>query len=185
MTAMPTGRRLLNAKAILKEAGLTLDKEYADFGAGTLGHFVFPASDMVGPNSNVYAVDILKNALNAIKNRAQLEQIHNIIPVWGDIEREKGVSIPPASLDVISMINIGSLIIKSPMVLKEAARLLKPGGVLVVADWEPIEQVIGPPLETRVAEEAVKPAVLQAEYRYVKSFEAGPHHWGMLFKRGQ
>lgn len=184
MSPMTTGRRLLDAKAILSQAGLDLDMHYADFGAGSLGHFVFPASDMVGQQGKVYAVDILKSALNAISNRSQLEQVHNIETVWGDMERENGVRIPPESVHVISMVNNGSLIRKSPQVLQEVHRALRPNGYFIVVDWEPVEQAIGPPLDSRISSERVQQTVEQAGFRYIKSFEAGPHHWGMLFKGG-
>jgi len=57
---LPSGRALLDPNKILKEAGLADCQTYADFGCGTLGHFVIPASIIVGEQGKVYALDILK-----------------------------------------------------------------------------------------------------------------------------
>jgi len=55
----PTGRALLDPVKILQNAGLTEGQVYADFGCGTLGYFVLPATDLVGLGGKVYALDIL------------------------------------------------------------------------------------------------------------------------------
>ncbi|MBU0646530.1 class I SAM-dependent methyltransferase [Patescibacteria group bacterium] len=182
MPTLPTGRALLDAPAILAQTGLGLDMHYADFGSGTLGHFVFPATDMVGPNGQVYAVDILKGALAGIESRAKMEKVNNLKAVWGDIERLKGVDVPEHSVDLISMVNITGLLKKSPAVFEEMKRLLKPGGQLLLVDWQIAGASFGPPAEKRVSAETIKPLAEQAGFVLENSFPAGPHHWGLIFK---
>ena len=182
MSALPTGRALLDPVAILSQSGLTLDMQYADFGAGTLGHFVFPATDIVGIGGHVYAVDILKGALQGIESRARLEQVTNLTSVWGDIERKRGVNIPEASLDVVSLINVSTLIMSGSAVLIESMRLLKPNGKLLLVDWKPGDEPVGPPPDKRPKQVDVQKMVEQAGFRFIKTFDAGPYHWGALYK---
>ena len=129
MAVIPTGRVLLNAKALLTKAGLSLGMTYADFGAGALGHFVLPATEMVGREGTVYAVDILKSVLQAIGSRARMEGANNLKTVWGNIEKMRGVKISDHSVDLLSCVNIVNLLDKSAGVISEISRVLVPGGL--------------------------------------------------------
>lgn len=183
MTWLSTGKALIDPHRVLQRAGLDLAKTYADFGSGPLGHFVFAGADLVGPTGRVYAVDILKGALAGVESRMALESTHQITTVWGDIERPHGVNIPEASVDLVSINNITGLMLRSPGVLGEVKRVLKPEGRLLLVDWKREEAPLGPPLERRVDPETVSATVEDAGFRRAASFEAGPHHWGMIFDR--
>lgn len=181
--AIATGRSLLDPYAVLKKAGLTLDMHYADFGSGTLGHFVFPAAEMVGPVGRVYAVDILKSALAGVESRMHLENVHNLTPVWGDIERVGGVNIPADSLNLLSLVNIVGLLKKSPTVLDEVKRLLTRDGRLLLVGWRKDGMAVGVPVAKRVDADELIPIVERAGFRLRSRFDAGPSHWGLLFDR--
>lgn len=180
---LPTGRALLDAEQILSYAGLGLGDRYADFGAGTLGHFVLPGSEMVGPNGKVYAVDILKNALSAIEGRVRHEGVTNVETIWADIERVGSVSIPEHSLDLVSFVNLTGLVTKSPQVFEEAARLLKEDGKFLLVDWEPGGASFGPAEDRRVSPSAIVPALAKAGFALGTRFKAGPYHWGAMARR--
>jgi ubiquinone/menaquinone biosynthesis C-methylase UbiE len=183
MIWLSTGKALIDPHRVLQRAGLASAMTYADFGCGPLGHFVFAGADLVGPTGRVYAVDILKGALAGVESRIALESTHQITTVWGDIERTHGVNIPEASVDLVSINNITGLLLRSPEVLGEVKRVMKPEGHLLLLDWKREESPIGPPLERRVDPEIVSAAVEDGGFRRTASFEAGPHHWGMVFDR--
>ncbi len=181
---LPTGRALLDPERILTEAGLSLGETYADFGAGTLGHFVLPASAMVGKSGRVYAVDILPGALSGVEGRARSEGAVNLTTVWGDLEHPQGTKdIPEASVDLVSLVNVAGLLKKSGNTLKNALRVLKPNGRLLVVDWDKAGTPVGPPVGHRHNPEEVQPIAEAAGFKVEKSFRAGPHHWGLLFHR--
>jgi ubiquinone/menaquinone biosynthesis C-methylase UbiE len=181
---LPTGRVLLDPNTILQEARLSSGMIYADFGSGTLGHFVLPAAHVVGPGTPVYAVDILKSALEGVKGRAELEQVSNVHTVWGDIEKIGGVNIPPESLDVISMVNIASVIKKSPQVFEEAKRLLKSNGKILVVDWmEDTIHPLAPAKEKRMSTDELTDFAARVGMVSMKEFDAGADHWGMLIRK--
>jgi ubiquinone/menaquinone biosynthesis C-methylase UbiE len=182
MSPIKTGRALLDPEKIFRKTGLEVGMTYADFGCGSLGHFVFPAASMVTGKGKVYAVDILKSAISAIKSRIKLESITNIETVWGDIEKLNGVRIPDNSCDFVSVINVAGLIKKSPTVLEEVKRVVKSGGTLLVIGWEPAGASFGPDPQMRIGEDEAKSIVVKADYQFVKSIEAGPYHWGLVFK---
>ncbi len=155
---------------------------YADFGAGGLGHFVFPASELVGPEGLVYAVDILKSALEAIERRARDEQVDNLHLVWGDIEKVGGMRIPEHSLDVASYVNVAPVLKKSPGAIEEARRLLKPKARLFIVGWKPGAGTIVVPESKRVAATDIQAIVDQSGMKLLSAFDAGPQHWGLLYE---
>jgi SAM-dependent methyltransferase len=182
MGVLPTGRALLDPLKILKIAGLDYGMYYADFGAGTLGHFVFPATDLVGQGGHVYAVDILKGALQGIEGRKQLEKVDNLTAVWGDIERKGGSRLEEGKLHLISMIHLISLLRKSPQILEEVKRVLRHDGRFLLVDWNPDSGPVGMLDGTRMKLEEARKIIEQGPFVLERQFEAGPHHWAAIFK---
>lgn len=183
MPVIPSGRALLDPEPLLRRAGLSLDMHYADFGSGMLGHFVIPATAIVGPAGRVYAVDVLKSVLQSIESRAQLEVLSNLKTVWGDFERSGGVKIKEQSLDLVSLVNLGHLVIKTAITLQEARRLLRADGKLLVIDWKPTSRIHLWSDEKRLSSEEVEPPVVAAGFVLRSRFDAGPEHWGLLFQK--
>ena len=174
---------MLDPERLLREAGLSIDMHYADLGAGTLGHFVLPASQIVGPIGKVYAVDILKSALQSIESRAQMETITNLETVWGDLERTGGVKIKPGSLDIASFVNVGHLLVKSDVPILESKRIVRSGGRVLVIDWNPEAGSLLVSSEHRIEQDVVKDRFIKNGFVFLEAFLAGPQHWGLLFKR--
>lgn len=135
---------LLDVRDLLGRAQIAPGMHIADFGAGQTGHLVFPAAQIIGEHGIVYAVDILPDVLAEIKKRAASTSCLQIKPVWADIERENGVSIPKDSLDVVFIVNVLHSATKMNVVLAEADRVLKDKGRLVVVDWVQKVGALGP-----------------------------------------
>lgn len=183
MSPIPSGRAILDSERLLREAGLSLDMSYADLGAGMLGHFVLPASQIVGPAGTVYAVDILKSALQSIESRVQLKGVINLQTVWGDIERPGGVNISSGSLDLVSLVDVAHVLLKTTVPMEETKRLLRPGGRVLIVDWDPNAGTLLVAKEHRVSVDQVKNQFVQGGFRLTQEFVAGPQHWGLVFKR--
>ena len=183
MPVIPSGRALLDSEALLRRAGLIIDMHYADLGSGMLGHFVLPACEIVGPGGEVYAVDILKDALQSVESRAQMENVTNLHIVWGDFERSGGVKIPPSSLHIISFVNVARVLIKTDVPVNEAKRLLRENGRVLVIDWKPGIGSMIVDEQRRVSSDEVHSRFVSQGFHLLEAFEAGPQHWGLLFKR--
>ncbi len=183
MSAMPSGRAILDSKRLLQEAGLSLDMSYADLGSGMLGHFVLPAAQIVGPNGTVYAVDILKIALQSVESRAQLNSLTTIQPVWGDLEHPNGIHLPANSLDVVSFVNMAHLLLKSLVPIQHAKRLLRAGGRVLVIDWNPEAGSLLVSQERRISVQTIQQRFIDQGFILLNNFIAGPQHWGLLFER--
>ncbi|OGL95997.1 hypothetical protein A2348_00700 [Candidatus Uhrbacteria bacterium RIFOXYB12_FULL_58_10] len=183
MPVLSSGRALLDAPAILARAGLVSGMHYADYGCGPLGHFVFPASEIVGPEGHVYAVDILKSSLAAIESRIKIEVVNNISVIWGDFERMGGVAVSPDSMHMISVVNIVPVLIRSKNAIEEIRRALRADGMLLLVDWKKEKTVLGPPIEHRVDSTETQLVLARGGFQLKNAFEAGPYHWAQVFVR--
>jgi len=178
-----TRGELIDAKFILEKAGVGEKMKVADLGCGAAGYFVIPAAKLVGPQGIVYAIDIQKSALEGVRSKAKLEGITNLEFVWSNLEIVGAAKIPDGSLDVALLINTLFQSKKRGEILREALRLLKVGGTLLVADWKKVGTPFGPPLSERVEPGEIKKIALSLGFKLIEEFEAGPYHFGFIFRR--
>jgi ubiquinone/menaquinone biosynthesis C-methylase UbiE len=181
--ALPSSSTLIDPNAVLEKAGVRADATVVDIGCGNIGHFVFPAAKAVGPHGHVYAVDIQKGVLSGIQSRAKQEGASNMETIWGDAERAGGTRIANEACDVTLVINNMYQAKDRTAFLREAARITKRGGRVLVIDWKPTASPIGPPAASRVSSEAVKNDAMNAGLRLTEAYDAGPYHWGLLFTK--
>ena len=183
MQYFPTGSQLVDPFRLLEEAGLQPGMKVADFGCGTLGHYIFPAAKMVGAEGRAYAVDILKSVLSGVESRKKMENANNVEIIWGDIERENGVSIPTESLDIALLIN--NLFLSKPKdtLIRECSRTVKPGGKFVIVDWKPTGFGLGPKPDMIVPKEEARRLAEHNGLVFIKEFEPGQYHYGFVFRK--
>lgn len=180
MADLQTNNELLKVDVFAK-IGLQENMHVGDLGCGNLAYYAFGAAKLVGRNGVVYAVDILKTALNAVETRAKQEGIDNLKTVWSNVEMVGATNIPAASLDVVFIHNVLFQADKHSGFLDETARLLKNGGKLMIIDWKKTGASFGPPVKDRPDPDTVKKLANASGFRLTEEFEAGPHHWGMVF----
>lgn len=177
------GNELIDPEKALKEGGIQIGFKVADLGCGNLGHFVFPAAEMVGEKGVVYAVDILPAVLQNIQNQAKFLGVTNVVPVWADLEKINGMKIENGSIDLALLINTLFQVKDKETVLKEAWRILKTGGTLLVGDWKLESSPLGPPLALRVNPKDIQNLAEKVGFILERSFELGPYHFGLIFKK--
>ncbi|OGL65058.1 hypothetical protein A3F52_03825 [Candidatus Uhrbacteria bacterium RIFCSPHIGHO2_12_FULL_47_11] len=180
---MRGGNELIDPVKLLEHGGIRQGYVVADLGCGTVGHFVFPAAHMVGPQGKVYAVDILKSVLSAIESRRKLEGLDNVEAVWADLEQPGALKIQDGSVDLTLLVNDLSQIPKRDVVLREATRITKTGGTFIVADWKLSASPLGPPPQKRLSPAEAKQLAQAAGFEYAGEFSAGPYHYGLIFRR--
>ncbi|MFA6410152.1 MAG: methyltransferase domain-containing protein [Candidatus Buchananbacteria bacterium] len=183
MVYITGGRELLDPDKILAKLNIQPGDQVADLGCGGAGHFIAPLGRLVGAETKIYAVDILKNVLKAITSKARLEGITNIRPVWSDLENVGATNITPDSLDFAVLVNVLSLSKKRENILKEALRLLKKGGKLLVVDWNKVPTAFGPAPDQRAKVEEIKTLAASLNYNLEEEFAAGKYHFGLILKK--
>lgn len=175
------GNVLIDAGLILNKAQVEEKMKVADLGCGSSGHFVFPVARLVGNKGKVYAVDILRTALETVNKRARAENFANIETIWSNLEIFGATKIESGSLDVALLINTLYQSRKRAEILREAIRMLKKNGRMVIVEWKNIAAPFGPPAEEKVKKELVDNGAKKLGLRPEEDFEAGQYHYGLVY----
>ncbi|MEK7596144.1 MAG: methyltransferase domain-containing protein [Patescibacteria group bacterium] len=154
----------------------------ADFGCGA-GFYTIPLAKAVRSNGKVYAFDIRKEMLEIIRSKTRLENLLNIEAVWADLEISGSTKLRDETTDAVIVSNILFQIDNKQALVKEAVRVLKKGGRLLIVEWGEGAGVGGPLPAQRVRQEEAKRLFEEEKLIFAKEFNAGDHHYGLLFKK--
>lgn len=174
--------RFLDPEKVLKEIGLQGNMSFADFGCGG-GYFSLPAAKMVGDHGHVYAVDILKSSLGDVEGKAKLEGLRNLETIWADLEVPNSTKLRPDSVDIVFVAHVFYQSDKQSPILQEAKRVVKPGGKIVVVEWEKVAVPFGPPLEKRISKDEALQVAKAVGLVLEDEFAAGSYHYGLLLRK--
>tara|TARA_B100000745_G_scaffold200189_1_gene132050 strand:+ start:1708 stop:2505 length:798 start_codon:yes stop_codon:yes gene_type:complete len=169
-------------KKNVKRLGFQEGMKVADFGSGS-GEYTLALVDVVGQSGVVYSVDIQKNLLTRTQNAAVEKGYENIEIVWGDIESVDGVKLKDELLDGVLLSNTLFQVDNKIHTIKEAYRVLKPGGILAIIDWNESYGGIGPPQQSILTSAEANLICNDNGFIAKGTFDAGEHHYGLLFKK--
>ena len=141
----------------------------ADIGAGT-GFYSRLFAQAVGKTGTVFSVDIASDFLKDINEQAAAEGITNITSV---LCTDRTVVLPPNSVDVAFVCDTYHHFEHPESTLASIHRALKPGGTLVVIDFERIigksrDFVIG---HVRAGKDVFQSEIIQAGFHFVEEIE--------------
>lgn len=166
-------KKELDPLKYLKEKGLEKGMAFADIGCGP-GFFVFPASEIVGKEGKIYALDTQQEMLNELKKRRPAE---NVIVLKSD---ETNLPVEGKAVDMALMVFVLHEVHHPVDFLKEVKRILKPSGKLIVIDWEKKLEEKGPPFEERVPMEKAGEIFAQAGFKNIEIASLNPSHYEVV-----
>lgn len=177
------GSKLIDVDYIMDKSGIGDKMNVADLGCGSMGRYVFEASRLIGKNGTAYAVNILKPILEVVARRAKQENVSNVKTVWSDLEIFGATKIESASLDVTLLINTLYQSTKRVEILREAIRLTKKNGRILIVEWKNVALPFGPPSEVRVKKDMLIEAAKRLGLKMEEDFFAGQYHYGLVFTK--
>lgn len=167
---------------VIEQMELQSGMHVADLGAGT-GELSILAAKAIGNAGKVYAVEVQKELLERLKNRAREARANNVEVLWGDIERVNGTHLRDAAVDAAIASNVLFQVADKNAFVAEIKRILKPGGKVLVVDWRESFGGMGPHIEHVVTEVEARSLFEKLGFRFVKKIDAGQHHYGIIFRK--
>ncbi len=167
----PERRKLLPPEKILLDFQIARSDVVLDLGAGT-GYFTFPASRMT--EKEVFALDVEPRMLELLEEKIRQTEATNVRLLQGEIEN---IPLKGQTVDKI----IASFVLHETddlvKTMEEIRRVLRPGGRILVVEWEKKQMEEGPPFEERIAVEELEKAMRNVGLEIEKrSHENGKHY---------
>lgn len=163
----------------LSKLGLAHGMKVVDLGAGS-GFYTIESARLVGPGGRVYAIDIQKDILERIRTAGAQQNLRNIEVIWANIEKIGGTKLRENIADRVIASNVLFQIEKPEEFALEIKRVLKPGGKVMVIDWNG-----GSPLSPKTLFPSTRAQMLfeKSGFKLDQSFGAGDHHYGLVLTR--
>lgn len=140
-------KEALPVDQIIEKMGLRKHDIVADLGAGN-GYFTLPVAKYT--EKTVYAVDIEPKMLELLRNRADHEQMDNILEMTAQLDN---TPIHDQSIDKVLVSQVIHEVPNLENALKEIKRILKPNGILFLIEFHATKSSDGPPLHIRIPSE--------------------------------
>ena len=172
----------MNPDKIVSEFGIKEGMMVADFGSGA-GYFTILLAQRVGTNGKVYALDIQESALDNVRVKAKSAGLENVETIRSNLEVLGSSGLADNSQDIVLLANILFQSEQKAEIIKEAVRVLKDGGFLVVIDWKRAAGGFGPPDNLRTDEIAMRSLVLGEGLVFENDIDAGQFHYGLKFRK--
>ncbi len=151
----------------------------ADVGAGS-GRITFKLCEKVGAKGKVYAVDIQKEMLDLIRQRAKAKQIANIEIVQG---KEKDPQLPANAIDLILLVDVYHEF-TFPFEMTEAmVKALKPVGRLVFVEFRMEDPKVPIKLVHKMTQAQVKKEMAPHPLKWAETIDVLPWQHIMVFKK--
>lgn len=149
---------------VLELCGVRKGMRVADVGSGT-GLYTRIFAEAVGDEGWVYAVDIAPRFLEHIRSWSRNENVDHVSAV---LCRDNSIDLPPESVDVVFLCDTYHHFEYPISSSTSILRALKPGGSLVVVDFERIpgvsrEWILG---HVRAGKDVVKREILSAGFTF-------------------
>lgn len=140
---------LIDSTRVLSKMHIPEGTIFLDIACGT-GKYSIAVARKKGESVKIFAVDLWQAGLEELQRESARSNIDTIQPILADIRRR----LPFADNSVDSCLMATILHDLSPgereAVIGEAARLLKPGGILHIIEFKKVDYGPGPPVRIRL-----------------------------------
>ena len=172
----------IKPEEIIKNFEIRQGMVVADFGSGS-GHYVLAVAKKMNNSGVVYAIDIQKNLLEAVKSEAVKRHLSNVDIIWADIESKEGTKLANGTLDFAIASNILFQIGDKEALAKEIFRTLKKGGRAAVIDWSASFGGAGPGAKRSRVQNRGGKNFYPGRIFGRKRISGGDNHYGIIFKK--
>ncbi len=167
---------------IIAQLDLQSGSRVAEIGTGS-GAYSLAAAKAVGEHGKVFAVEVQKELLSRLEKEVRAQRIFNIDTVWGDAEAVGGTKLADGSCDAAIIANVLFQSPEKAALAREAARITKPRGRVLVVDWSGSYGGAGPAPFAVVSKAKAQEIFENAGFASERAVDAGAHHYGIIFRK--
>jgi predicted methyltransferase len=149
----------------------------ADIGAGS-GYFAMRLAHHVGASGRVYAVDVSADMVRHLHARVRDAGALNVSPILAMPDDP----LVPQPVDRFLIVNVWHHIENQAGYLARMKKLLKPGGQVVMIDFQKRELPVGPPVGMKIAREDLLKQMEANGFRLVTEHTFLPHQYFLIFQ---
>lgn len=120
-----------DCRRLLRELRVQPGQVVCDLGCGN-GFYTLRLARLTGSRGKVYAVDIQREMLDMLEERAGEADLENVIPVLGS---ETDPRLPANAVDLVLMVDVYHEFSHPQEMLSAIRKSLKPGGRIAVAEF--------------------------------------------------
>jgi ubiquinone/menaquinone biosynthesis C-methylase UbiE len=164
---------------LLKILGIKPGDVVADIGAGS-GYYTFRLAECVGPRGKVLAVDIQKEMLDLIRERARARGVTNVEPTLGT---ETDPKLPAGAVDLVLLVDVYHEFAYPYEMTVALVKALKPGGRLVFVEFRLEDPEVPILLVHKMTQKQVLKEMSVQPLRYVKTVNSLPWQHVIIFEK--
>jgi ubiquinone/menaquinone biosynthesis C-methylase UbiE len=162
---------------VLMALSLKPGETVADIGSGS-GYFTLRIASHVGDKGRVFAVDIDPEMIRFLNRRIRDAGVRNVQTILAE---PADPLLPDASVDRFVIVDTWHHIEKPIAYLALMRRMLKPGGQVVMIDFQKRELPLGPPIAMKIAREDLIRQMEAHGFHLVKEHTFLPYQYFLVF----
>jgi len=162
---------------VIMALGLKEGEVVADIGAGS-GYFSLRFAHHVGDKGRVYAVDINPDMIVYMNRRIRDMQLKNIVTV---LAAPDDPLLMDASIDRFFICDTWHHIENKTQYLALMKKMLKPGGQVIMIDFQKKDLPLGPPFEIKIAREDLVRQMETNGFKLAKEHTFLPYQYFLVF----
>jgi len=162
---------------VMMSLGIQEGETIADIGAGS-GYFSFRFARHVGEKGKVYAVDINPDMILYMNRRIREMKIKNVVTV---LSAPDDPLLPDGSIDRFFVCETWHHIQNQTQYLALMKKMLRPGGQVIIIDFQKRDLPVGPPNEMKIAREDVIQQMQANGFQLAKENTFLPYHYFLIF----
>lgn len=166
----------------IREFGLNPGEKVVVFGSGSGGHTLAAARALKG-SGTIYGIDVRNALIEKLKKEAAERHHLNIRVLHGNVDHLGGTGVGGMSTDAVIIPDTLFAYRDKETMLKEADRIMKPGGRLLIVEWAASYAGAGPAPQDVCPEEDALAFAEKAGFVCDRRFSAGNYHYALIFHK--
>ena len=162
---------------VIMALGLKGGERIADIGAGS-GYFTMRFARHVGDTGRVYAIDVSPDMILHLNQQVRAAAVDNVRTLLVPADDPL---LADASVDLVFICDTWHHIANHPPYLEKLRAALKPGGRVVIIDFQKYDIPVGPPAEMKAPREGVVAEFEKAGFRLAASPNILPYQYVLVF----